>query len=229
MSWTDKKSLEQIIKLRDFYSIKTFIETGTFKGDNAKLHAYNFDNVITCEIVKKYYKEALEKLKNYKNVKCILKSSPEFLSEIKGFTEMSLLYLDAHFYDSTLPKEDRWVIIKELVALKNTTNCVIIIHDFDNGELGHLNYDGQPMNFEFLEKYLYDINPNFHYYTNTKEGCDILTIDRIKAREVPNLELNETIIDNMQYVWSSDIKTYRGLLYCTPTELDLTKFELRKI
>ena len=229
MSWTDKKALEQIIKLRDYYNIDTFIETGTFKGDNAKLHANDFKKVITCEVNKEYYLEAKKKLAPYRNVECILESSFELLPKIKHFTDLELIYLDAHFYDPSLPKEDRWVVVKELVSLKNTNNCVIVIHDFDNGELGHLNYDGQPMNFEFLSQYLNAVNPNFHYYTNTLETCDILTVDRIQSGEIPNLEINDTIIDNMQYVWSNPTKTYRGLLYCTPTELDLTKFDLRKI
>src|ERR1035437_2664516 len=115
MSWTDKKAIEQILKLRDLYSIKTFIETGTFKGDNIKLHANNFNKVITCEISEEYYLEAKEKLKLYKNVECVLRSSFDLLQQIKNFSEMSLVYLDAHFYDKSLPKEDRWVVVKELI------------------------------------------------------------------------------------------------------------------
>ena len=36
MCWLDKNSVEQIKKLRDKFNISTFIETGTFKGVNAK-------------------------------------------------------------------------------------------------------------------------------------------------------------------------------------------------
>ena len=58
MCWLDKKSIEQILKMRDDFNISTFIETGTFKGINAKVHAYNFKEVLTCDISEEYLKDA---------------------------------------------------------------------------------------------------------------------------------------------------------------------------
>lgn len=232
MSWTDKKALEQIIKLRDYYNISSFIETGTFKGVNAAVHANNFKTVITCEKIEEYYLESKKKLSSYKNIELVHDDSVHFLSELSRLiiteyiSPMVFIYLDAHFYDPTLKPEDRWVVIKELQALKNLYTCVIAIHDFDCNGLGHLIYDGQNLNFELLKPYLYGVNPNFHFYGNTKETCDILTKERVAAGEIPNLILDAVTDDNLTYVWSNEIKTYRGILYCTPTALDLTKFDL---
>jgi hypothetical protein len=232
MSWTDKKALEQIMNLRDYYNIKIFIETGTFKGVNAAVHANNFETVLTCELMGQYYWEAKKKLFPYPNVHVILERSPIFLKRIKPFivgVEMVFIYLDAHFYDPQLPTDERWVVIKELQSLAGLDNCVIAIHDFNCNGLGHLEYDGQDLNFQLLEPYLYDINPNFHYYGNTKEGCDILTKERVSAGEIPNLILDEVTDDNLTYAWTQESKTYRGILYCTPTQLDLTQFDLIKL
>lgn len=229
MSWTDKKAIEQITKLRDYYSISTFIETGTFKGVNAAVHANNFEIVVTCEKIEEYYWEAKDKLFHFPNVYVVLANSPDFLEHINRLTsgiELIFIYLDAHFYDPSLKPEDRWVVIKELQALRGAHNCVIAIHDFDCNGLGHLTYDGQNLNFELLKPYLYGVNPNFHYYGNTKETCDILTKERVSSGEIPNLILDDVTDNNLTYAWSNETKTYRGILYCTPTALDLTKFDL---
>jgi hypothetical protein len=228
MSWSDVKSLQQIKKLRDHYNIKTFIETGTFHGINAMVHAVDFDKVITIEINKDYYTSALNKLQLFKNVELILGDSPQVLVTLRPRIKEEpcvFIYLDAHFYDSSLPPKERWVILRELKALEGTPNGILAIHDFDNG-LGHLVYDGIPMDFALLKDFLYNINPGFSYYTNTKNTCDIITKDRVKAGEVLNLVLDEFTADNLDYAWSDEVKTYRGILYCTPTPLDLSNFEL---
>jgi hypothetical protein len=228
MSWSDASALKTFKDLRDYFGISLFIETGTFHGVNAAVQAANFRKVITIEINEEYYNSAVEKLKPYPNVEVKHLDSAlmlEGLQDIIYSEPCVLIYLDAHFYDASLPEKDRWVILRELRALKNTDNVILVIHDFDNG-LGHLTYDGQSMNLKFLSELLFKINPNFHYYTNRKETCDIITKERVAAGEIPNLVLDEVTADNLDYAWSHETKTYRGILYCTPEELDLSKFNL---
>ena len=55
MSWTDTKSVEAIKYLRDRFQVKEFIETGTFKGINARRHSKNFEKITTCEIKQEYF------------------------------------------------------------------------------------------------------------------------------------------------------------------------------
>ena len=230
MSWTDKKALDQIKKFRDYHDISIFIETGAFRGVNAAVHANNFKTVITCEKVEEYYWQAKRKLFDYTNVFITLESSPSFLFKLRSLIRSTpvFIYLDAHFYDPTLPKSDRWVVLKELAALQGTTP-IIAIHDFDCSGLGHLTYDDQPLNFELVKEFLYRVNPMFNYYVNTKKGCDPITKERVLAGEIPNLTLDPDTEDNIEYMWSNETKTYRGILYCTPAELDITKFELTKL
>lgn len=203
MSWTDKKAIEVIKNIRDYYKTENFIETGTFMGINAEVHAKNFKNVYTIENNGIYYEKAKERLKKYKNVHQKFGDSTELLKET--YDLLPIYYLDAHFYNKDGP---RWQIKEELKALGRKT-CVVIIHDFNNN-LGHCVYDGERLGMNVVGGLLKKVNPSFHYYTNNLEGCDIMkpeeTDDPIKK-------------DNLKYAWSTPRLTYRGILYCCPTEL----------
>lgn len=222
MSWTDKEALRQICRIRDVYNIRTFVETGTFRGVNASVQSYNFDVVLTCEINSEYFAQAKQRLATKQNVIISQKTSPQFLWEFsrkRSKATCVLYYLDAHFYDETLPKEDRYVVLKELDSLAGDTNCAVVIHDFDSFGLGHLEYDGIPLNLALVKDKLLAINPNFTFYGNTLAGCDIVEPEDLIDNKVPGLEEDAWVSDNLQYVWSRPDKTYRGLLYATPTPL----------
>ena len=223
MSWTDLESLRTINRLREEFNIEVFVETGAYKGTNAYVQSSIFKRVLTCEIVDEYIKIAKEKLKDKKNVKIYKKDSPKFLKYIlKKTRDYIFVYLDAHFYNPELPKKDRFVVLKELKALKDCKNCIIAIHDFDNGEFGHITYDKQSLNFGLLSKRLKNVNKDFHYYTNTE--CDI-----IKSGTEIGLNDDEEMKSTLDFVWSSPEKTKRGILYCVPKKLDLNKYKLREI
>ncbi len=212
MSWTDRSSIKVIKFLRDKYKIKTFVETGTYRGINARLHSNNFERVMTCEKSKKYCEIAKERLKHCLNVILLKEDSPSFLKRFNS--ERRIFYLDAHFYD---PKaKNKFVVLKELKSLTKQKNSIIIIHDFDNG-LGHITYDGQPLDFELLKKDLLNIN-KFHFYTNELSSCDIVT-PMIRDIESTGLEVDRETIDNLEYAWTKPEKTYRGILYCLPSKL----------
>lgn len=229
MSWTDKKAIKTINQIKEDFDIDTFVETGTFKGINAKLQASNFNIVLTCEICDDFYNASKNRLNDLENVKIYKESSPDFLTglkeKLKGGKTV-FFYLDAHFYDPDLPKDEKFVVVKELESLKGFDNCVICVHDFDCQGLGHCCYDGQPLNFELLKKGLYGVNPNFTFYTNKKEYCDIVTEEDVKNNLVKGLEPDFDTLDNLRYAWKEERLTYRGLIYCTPKKIDISKYEL---
>jgi len=140
-----------------------------------------------------------------------------------------IAFLDAHFYNPSLPIEKRFVILDELQALKGCENCIILIHDFDCAGLGHITYDGVSLNFDLVKEGLMNVNPNFKYYINCREYCDIITKEEVIEGKVEGIEPTEDVLDNLNYVWSSPEKTYRGILYCVPKELDLSKYELKEL
>ena len=232
MSWTDKKAIKQFCKLRDEFNIDRYVETGTHKGIGAAVHAANFSEVLTIENDQKWFDISHERLAMYDNVEqklcdsqVVLKNLANEYKTMPG-NEYTFFYLDAHFYDPQALPEDRFVVLKELRALAGHHRCVIAIHDFDCNGLGHIVYDGQSLNFNLLKEWLYAVNPNFNYYCNTRELCDIMTVQRITDGEVPNLNPDPEVLDAMQYVWSLPEKTYRGILYAVPKKLDLNVFEL---
>ena len=145
--------------------------------------------------------------------------SPIFLKEWKEqdlFGKNPIIYLDAHFYDKSLPKNKRFVVVDELKALEEMKRCIIIIHDFDNN-LGHITYDGIPLDMKLVKPFLLKVNPKFYFYTNTLAGCNI--IKNSYELENENLHGYIEVLDNLKYVWSKPEKTYRGILYCLPFKL----------
>ena len=225
MSWTDRKAIEVICYLRDKYKIKTLVETGTFKGINARLHSKNFNCVMTCENNNAYYEESkrnLDYYPKYKNVIIRNENSPDFLKHLS--LNKYIFYLDAHFYNPDLLKEDRFVVKKELDNMRKFKNSVIIIHDFHNG-LGGITYDDIKLDMDLIKTRLKKINKNFHFYTNTLEGCDPV---KSNAKDIidAGLEVDFDTLGNLDYAWSSPRLTYRGILYCLPTELSEKEIKL---
>ena len=221
MCWLDKQSIDTILKIRDKFNITTFVETGTYKGVNAKLYAQHFKKVLTCDIDDDYLDIAKKRLKPYKNVKVFKKSSPDFLRHfINKYKadkreDIVLIFLDAHFYDPLL--EEKWVVVNELKVLKKFKNCVIVIHDFDCEGWGHCVYDGEALGFPLVKKYLKDR----HLYTNSI--ADIYGLETIKG--VKGIDLDEETIDNINYAWSKEVPE-RGILYCSPKPLKINGLKL---
>ena len=232
MCWLDKKSIETMFKIRDKYSIKTFIETGVFRGVNVRFHSYHWEKVYSCDIDDEYILIAKEYTKDCNNVIIEKKSSNVFLKdfikqyEVDKREDIVFIFLDAHFYDPSLPLEEKWVVVNELEALRNFKNCVICLHDFDCSGLGHCCYDGQPLGFPLVLPYLNKINSDFSLYVNTREFCNIHSEKSVFM--IPEIEVNDLVIDTVRNTNSCERLKYRGLLYRTPTELDLNEFELRR-
>ena len=183
-------------------------------GINAELHSKNFQTVLTCEKNEDYYKQANKRLRKCKNIVTYNNDSEDFLNFIfDSFylqNEVPIIYLDAHFYDKSLPKKDRFQVLKELRALEGK-ECILIIHDFDNN-LGHITYDNISLNMDLLKEDLLKVNPNFMFYTNELSSCDILKLSETKDKDM---------IKNLEYVWSKPEKTYRGILYCLPKKVKI--------
>jgi hypothetical protein len=231
ISWTDKTALETINQLKKEFNIQTFIETGTFKGINAFVQSSNFKWVVTCEKNPGYYLEAKEKLKDKKNVIVVRMNSPDFLKDYlsrreEKSKEIVFIYLDAHFYDKK--RKNKFVVTDELKALKNdfknSGNCIIAIHDFDNG-MGHITYDGKTINMNLVKDLLLKINPEFQFYTNKSDTTEIHTLETL--HEI-GLENDPEARDNIMYAWSAERLTKRGILYAIPRKINHKKFNLIK-
>jgi len=162
-------------------------------------------------LIPEYYEEAKRRLDKYDNVKLFnVDSQKHILDFIKEYKQQNrkdyvIFYLDAHFYN---PDGPRWVVQRELDALKGFDKAIVIIHDFNNG-LGHCIYDGERLGWNVV-KNIKKINNKFKYYTNLLEHCDIVKLG----------EMNDLVAeDNVKYLWQTPRLTYRGLLYAVPSKL----------
>lgn len=225
MPWTDKIAIQQFIKLRDKFGIRCLIETGTAEGNSIRLCALYFQEVHSCEIDEGLLERARQRTIKLKNVFLYHNSSPDFIRDYRaryerlGRNDTLLFFLDAH-------KPDNWPVLDELRALRGFRNCCITIHDFKVGGLGHICYGGQDLDFDYVKDELLRVNDSFHFYHNDRSTCQIWTVDEVAQGEIPGLLFDEELKQWLEYTWSTEQRTYRGILYCVPEALDET-FQLK--
>lgn len=130
--------LQQLIEQSvSFFKVKTFFETGTYKGDSLRFVIGKFKDTVTyvsCELDKGMYDYARGELKKDPvaskcngNVTILNTSSPEAIraSSEKGIlASLTLYWLDAHWYSY-------WPLLDELKEiLQVSKKAIIIIDDF---------------------------------------------------------------------------------------------------
>ncbi len=224
MSWTDKIATQTILKLKDEFKIKTAVVTGVARGGDVESYGHYFQKVYGVDIDDASLEIARKRTSYLRNIRLYNMKSADFLllytmSKDNGIT---LFYLDAHYYDPNL--KQKWVVADELKALREFPDCIIVIHDYNNG-LGHLVYGGEHMGWNVVGDLIKQVNPHFHFYTNTRETCDIYNEQTIHKS---CLHVDEHILDGLRYANTSDDKRYRGILYCLPRKIDLNKYQLKE-
>lgn len=167
-SLSDKFLYKEIIRLRNEYKIKTFIETGTHVGSSSIIASDIFEQVITCENHEWYFSESQKNIKNSNknNIKLHKKSSVTLFEEIFPIGEKCIIFLDAHG-DHDFP------LLKELELIsKDSTKHIIIIHDFyvpdenGNAKFQYDTWGTNIINLDYVSESLNKIyGPNgFDYY-----------------------------------------------------------------
>uniref|UniRef100_A0A6M3L7S3 Putative methyltransferase n=1 Tax=viral metagenome TaxID=1070528 RepID=A0A6M3L7S3_9ZZZZ len=224
MVWCDRFAQETFLKLKDEFGIGLLVETGSYIGHSAELYAHYFTGVITIEIDTKYAEAAKQRLARYPNVKVFNASSDDIIS-ILNPKEPIFFFLDAHDFNNMVV--DNWIVRRELRAIGQRDNCIIAIHDYDNGELGHIQNGDAKLDWGMVGDLLQQVNPNFRYYTNRKEDCDIVTEENVS--QLP-IQMDEVIYHVIRHSINGggDATKYRGILYAVPRELDLSKYKLRE-
>lgn len=211
MCWPDRKALENLAKLRDQFGYKRLIETGAAEGNGVLMYSRIFPEVHSYETNPSLYEIAASRTTWEKGQKVYCLPSPTMLGAIDRNLGPSLFILDAHTPGS-------WPILDELKAMKGFRGCSIVIHDFKVEGLGHINYDGQALDLDLVKDDLLRVDPNFYLYVNSRETCDIWT--RAALKEHLGATYDKYFDKAMDFVWSAPVKTYRGILYAVPAELD---------
>jgi hypothetical protein len=110
--------------------IKTFIETGTYKGDAIEYIKNDFENIFTIELSDKYADESINRFKNESKIKIIKGDSgvelPKLLNDISG---PCVFWLDGHYsYKGTAMSNKETPILEELkpILLRSENNIILI-------------------------------------------------------------------------------------------------------
>jgi hypothetical protein len=123
---------ELVLWLRDCFGCRTFVETGTNKGETAVWAADNFDQVFTIEAYEPLYREAVETFGNRANIRFLEGDSRHHIRSILGsLAEPAVFWLDAHWCgEYTFGRSDECPLVGELEALNaSKVQHVVLIDD----------------------------------------------------------------------------------------------------
>ncbi len=168
---------QEFLNLRDDYSIKTVIETGTHLGITAQWLCENFAKVLTVEINRDYLRAAIPLLEKYTNCTVIEGDSrTELLQMLFKADGNMIVFLDAHWRANP--------VIDELNQIRlSGKKPIIAIHDFKNPHHPDYGFDAYPdqgitYEWEWVRPHIeaiYGVDGFEHYFNNqatgAKRGC----------------------------------------------------------
>lgn len=110
---------ELMLRLRDKYELKEFIETGTYHGNTAVWAASHFTNVITIEYSKEIYEETVARHGKIQNINFIFGDSRSVLKMIvPKLTHSAIFWLDSHWSGGkTYGENDECPLTEEIYAI----------------------------------------------------------------------------------------------------------------
>jgi len=123
---------EIILDLARLAGAKTFVETGTFRGETTRWAAKHFDSVVTIERSEDLYRQYQQGLRDLGNVEPILGDSgvvlPQVVSRLGN--QPTVFWLDGHWsFGVTAGENNECPLLAELGALRQRQGDVILIDD----------------------------------------------------------------------------------------------------
>ena len=138
-----KKKVEIIRNYAKKYSLKIFVETGTYLGQTVDDLSKDFKTVYSIELDKKLATQAKKNFLESKNVKIFQGDSSKVLKKIvPGLNQPTLFWLDAHYSGGITAKGTKDTpIIEELnIISKNLIGGSAILIDDAREFTGHGDY-----------------------------------------------------------------------------------------
>jgi len=123
---------EVIRKYQKDFSVKTLVETGTYRGEMVYAQRNYFDRIISIELSEPLYRIAEKRLKNLKHVTLLNGNSAEVLEKtIMELDEPAIFWLDGHYSGfETAKGELETPVSRELdVILGSGLNHILLIDD----------------------------------------------------------------------------------------------------
>lgn len=99
---------EMVLFLKEGAGLRSFIETGTFRGDTAQWAAAHFEEVSTIELSPIYHAAAAQRFARNRRVRALVGNSPTVLAElVPKLSAPALFWLDAHWSGLDTSGRDR--------------------------------------------------------------------------------------------------------------------------
>lgn len=219
MPWHDKNVVNEMNNIKDHFGFTHLVETGTDEGIGARFWARRFEEVYSCELREKRFRPAQKNTEQYSNIHLFLESSVVFVPRIKEQLsgKKTVYILDAH-------GSGEWPLFKEVKALRNTSDCAIIIHDFHIETEPQLGYDAWgkrniSATLGLLREDLLSVNPNFVFYHNSDKHAQLYSAEEILQTD---LFFDENTQSRDRKDWSSESGRRRGVLFALPAALPNT-------
>lgn len=112
--------------------VKTFVETGTYKGETSRLASKIFTTVHTIEIVPQLYQQAKIAGRGIENIHYHLGDSLQVLKELCRDPVPAVYFLDSHQSGPDTGNNGKWVPLLEeidLILSTNSNTCIFILDD----------------------------------------------------------------------------------------------------
>lgn len=144
------------------YGIRTFVETGTYKGEMVYAQFPFFNQIYSIELSESLFNECVKKFRRFPNIKLIQGDSGEVLNRlVPQLSKPSIFWLDAHYSAGITARGNiDCPIEKELDAVGNSNYEHIVVIDDAKDFVG---IDGYPT-IEGLEEITKRILPTYKFH-----------------------------------------------------------------
>lgn len=129
---THQVKQNNILKYKNENLFSTLVETGTYLGDMVEAQKNNFKHIISIELSKELYEQAVIRFEMDPHIQIMQGDSGAVLREvIKDIQEPALFWLDGHYSSGFTAKTDKNTpILEELRAIFNSPyNHGVLIDD----------------------------------------------------------------------------------------------------
>jgi hypothetical protein len=157
---TDGEKRQYLIDLIQRSGIRTFVETGTYRGDTVRALSKLTDRCISIELDPALYAAAREKFQVGSGIELLLGNSGDLIPNLlKDLTQPALFWLDAHYSGAgTARGAEDTPILQELGAiLRHPVEGHVVVIDDARDFVGAADYPTMRSLARFVERHGYTI------------------------------------------------------------------------
>lgn len=139
---------EIVREIIEYCGVQKIVETGTFRGTTTEWFASFGIPVLSYEVVPRFAEFSRHRLRKQPQVEIEITNSVDGLKKLAASDEITLFYLDAHWYDY-LPLRDEYALIQEKFP-----HATIVIDDFKVPSDPEYTYDDYGPDMQLTLEYM---------------------------------------------------------------------------